>query len=98
VPNLGDEFLVVTLRIVNRSDTDFRVSSGDFMVLDGHGEMNPPLVNDFTRQRLREVRLVPQGYTAGTLVFETPKADTTAELIYQPDFLSPSKHKTWILK
>jgi hypothetical protein len=97
-PNLGDEFLVVSLRIANKSDTDFRVSAGDFMVLDSHGQIDPPLINDFTRRRIREVRLVPLGFTSGTLIFEVPKADTSAELIYQPDFLSPSKHKIWILR
>ncbi len=98
LPNYGDEFVVVSLRIVNRSDSDFRVLSGDFMVLDSHGQIDPPLLNDFTRRRLREVRLIPQGYTSGTLIFEVPKADSSAELMYQPDFLSPSKRKTWILR
>lgn len=98
VPNIGDDFDVVSLRIVNKSDSDIHVLFADFMVLDSHGQIDPPLVNDFNRRMLREVRLIPQGYTVGTLVFEVPKADTAAELIYEPDFLSPSKHKVWILR
>lgn len=98
LPNVDDEFAVVFLRIVNRSDSDFHVSVGDFTVLDSHGQLDPPLPNDFTRRGLREVRLIPQGYTKGTLIFEVPKADTGAELIYQPDVLSPSKRKIWILR
>ena len=97
-PNLGDEFLVVSVRIVNRSDADFRVTTSDFMVLDSQGQIDPPLATDFTRRRLREIRLIPQGHTVGTLIFEAPKADPAAELVYQPDVLSPSKRKIWILR
>ncbi len=72
LPNLGDQFLVVSLRIVNRTQFDYAVHSGDFQVLDGNGELNPPLTKDFTRRGLRAVTLIPQGRTIGTLIFEVP--------------------------
>ena len=97
LPNLGDEFLVVSFRISNHSDSDFRIAAGDFYVIDSHGQVDPPLQDDFTRRRIREIRLIPLGHTEGTLIFEVPKADPASRLYYQPDVLSPSKRKIWIL-
>lgn len=97
VPNVGDEFLVVYLRIANRSQQDYSVRVGDFQILDGNGELDPPLLQDFTRQRLREVRLIPQGHTSGTLIFEVPRTERVATLIYEPDTLDPSKRKEWLI-
>jgi hypothetical protein len=97
-PNIGDEFLVVHLKIVNRSQVDFPVQINDFKVLDGHGQIDPPLQQDFTRLRLREVQLIPGGHTNGTLVFETPVNDPVATLVYQPDTLDPLKRKLWLMR
>jgi hypothetical protein len=98
VPNIGDEFLVVHLRIVNRSDNDYHVNLGNFVVLDSSGQLDPPLQQDFTRRKLREVQLVPGGHTFGTLVFEAPQGDRGAELIYAPDILNPGSRKVWLLR
>jgi hypothetical protein len=98
VPNIGDEFLIVYLRIKNRSQVDFPVHQADFQVLDGHGQIDPPLSQDFTRQRLREVQLIPGGHCEGTLIFEAPMHDPVAALVYQPDALDPSKRKLWLIK
>jgi hypothetical protein len=98
VPNIGDEFLVVHLRIVNLSDTDYQVTTSDFQVLDSNGQLDPPLQQDFTRRKLREVQLIPNGHTFGTLVFEAPQGDSAAELLYAPDPLNPSKRKIWRLE
>jgi hypothetical protein len=98
VPNLSDEFLVVHLRIKNLSANDFPVRTGDFFVLDSHGEIDPPLDRDFTRMHLREVRLIPHGYTYGALVFEVPAHDPVPTLVYQPDILDPTKHLEWLLR
>lgn len=98
-PNIGDEFLVVHLRIRNRSQVDYRVTTDDFRVLDGHGVLDPPLTADFTRLRLRDqVQLIPQGYIDGTLVFEVPLHDDAARLLYRPEVLDPSKRKEWLLR
>src|SRR5579871_3709371 len=59
VPNLGDEFLVVHVRIKNLSQSDYPVRLLDFQVLDSHGQLDPPLIQNFTRRGLREVHLVP---------------------------------------
>ena len=98
LPNLGDEFLIVHLKIVNRSQVDFPVQIGDFKVLDSQGQIDPPLQQNFNRTRLREVQLIPGGHTEGTLVFETPNHDLVAALVYQPDPLDPSKRKVWMLR
>jgi hypothetical protein len=97
VPNLDDQFLIVSLRIVNRSQFDFPVRPTDFQMLDGHGELNPPLTRDFTRRHLRQVTLIPHGHTTGTLVFEVPAHEAVTTLIYQHDTLDPSKRKEWQL-
>jgi uncharacterized protein DUF4352 len=96
-PNLGDEFIVIHLRIRNRSQVDYPVRTSDFQVLDGNGAIDPPLAQDFTRMRLREVRLIPKGHIDGTLIFEVPLKNPAARLIYQHDALDPSKRKEWIL-
>ncbi|MDB5057951.1 MAG: hypothetical protein JWO59_1423 [Chloroflexi bacterium] len=98
VPNIGDEFLVAHLRIVNRSQVDFTVRAAAFQLLDGHGQINPPIQQDFTRQRLREVQLIPGGHTEGTLIFEAPLRDSASTLVYQPDTLDPSKRKIWLTR
>lgn len=98
LPNLGDEFLVVHVRIRNRSQSDFPVHLQDFQILDSHGQLDPPLTQDFTRRRLREVHLVPLGHTEGTLIFEVPMHDPGAVLMYQPEPLDPTKRKEWLLR
>ena len=97
LPNIGDTFLIVHLRIFNRSQFDYPVRTSDFTVLDSHGELNPPLDRDFTRRRLRQVILIPQGHTTGTLIFEIPLRNPVATLIYQHDTLDPTKRKEWQL-
>ena len=97
LPNYGDEFLIVHLRIVNRSQFDFPVRTSDFQGLDSHGELDPPLDKDFTRRKLREVILIPQGHTIGTLIFEIPLHNPVATLIYQHDTLDPTQRKEWQL-
>ncbi len=97
-PNLGDEFLVVYLRVHNRSQVDYQVRQSDFQLLDSRGELDAPLPRDFTRMGLREVRLIPLCYTIGTLIFEAPARDPAATLIYQPDALDPTKRKEWLLR
>jgi uncharacterized protein DUF4352 len=97
LPNLGDQFLIVSLRIVNRTQFDYSVHASDFQVLDGHGELNPALTKDFTRKGLRAVVLIPQGHTIGTLIFEVPQHSKAVTLIYQHDTLDPSKRKEWQL-
>ena len=97
LPNIGDQFLIVSLRIVNRSQFDYSVRASDYQVLDGNGELNPPLTKDFTRRRLRDVMLIPHGRTIGTLIFEVPLRGPVATLIYQHDTLDPSKRKEWQL-
>jgi Domain of unknown function (DUF4352) len=98
VPNIGDEFLIIHLKIVNRSQVDFPVQLSDFKVLDSNGQIDPPMQQDFTRSRLREVQLIPGGHTEGTLVFETPLGDSAAVLMYQPDTLDPLKRKLWLTR
>lgn len=98
LPNLGDEFLIVYITIRNRSQVDYPVRQSDFEVLDGHGEIDAPLAQNYTRMRLREVRLIPHGYIDGTLVFEAPQRDPAARLIYTPDTLDPTKRKEWLLR
>ncbi len=97
LPNIGDQFLVVSLRIVNRTQFDYSVRSSDFQALDGNGELNPALTKDFTRRGLRAVLLIPQGHTLGTLIFEVPSHTRAVTLIYQHDTLDPSKRKEWQL-
>ncbi len=97
-PNLGDEFLIVHLLIRNRSQFDYQVQTSDFQVLDSQGQLDPPLEQNFTLMRLREVKLIPGGHTEGTLVFETPLHDAAARLIYEPDQLDPTKRKEWLLR
>lgn len=98
LPNLGDEFLIVHVRIHNRSQTDYSVRLPTFSVLDSHGQIDPPLTKDFTRRGLREVRLIPLGHTEGTLIFEVPRRDPASVLLYQPDTLDPGKRKEWLLR
>src|SRR6185312_6113131 len=97
LPNLGDQFLIVSLRIVNRSQFDYPVRPTDFQMLDGHGELDTALTRDFTRRHLRTVTLIPHGHTAGTLIFEVPFNESVTTLIYQHDTLDPSKRKEWQL-
>lgn len=97
LPNIGDQFLIVHLHLVNRSQFDFPVRTTDFQVLDSRGELSPSLIKDFTRRRLREVTLIPRGFTSGTLIFEVPLHNPVATLIYQHDPLDPSKRKEWQL-
>jgi hypothetical protein len=98
LPNMGDEFIIVHVRIKNLSQSDYPVHLQDFQVLDSHGQLDPPLTQNFTRRRLREVHLVPLGHTEGTMIFEVPTRDTGATLMYQPEPLDPTKRKEWLLR
>jgi hypothetical protein len=97
-PNIGDEFLAVHLYIQNRSQDDYPVRISNYEVIDSHGVVDSPLIENFTREGLREVSLVPKGYIRGVLVFEVPASDPAAILVYQPDPLNPGKRKEWLLR
>lgn len=97
MPNIGNEFLLVHLDIQNCSTSEYPVRLSDFEVLDGDGVLDPPTVESVTRQELREVRLIPEGFIRGALLFEVPATNHAVTLIYQPDPLDPSKRKEWPL-
>lgn len=108
--NVGNVFVVVTLRYANVSGADFTliptVNCGlpycNFYVLDSQGEKNPPVAFDPYHTRLRPVVLTPGGHEEGSYTFEVPEHDVkthSLQLLYYPDPLADANNvKHWLLE
>jgi len=109
-PNVGNEFAVVMLRLVNHQDKDYDVIPNvpcplvtcNFYLRDSEGRKNPPLSYDPFRTQLRPVILQPSSAIEGSYTFEVPRYDAEHNslqlLYYDNPLLNADSVTHWQLK
>lgn len=89
-PKSGNEFIKVTVKIENKSDSDISAACYDFEVQDSNGALeNCSWFGE--DDAFESTTLVPGGKRSGSLFFEVPKGDQNLKLVYKPSFSFPSK-------
>lgn len=82
----GQEFIKVTINVVNKSSSDISVRISNFEVQDSNGVKEDYDASTFSlSDQFEEATLVPGGSRKGSLVFEVNKDDNNLILLYSPD-------------
>ncbi|MBQ2671322.1 MAG: DUF4352 domain-containing protein [Clostridia bacterium] len=85
------EFIKITIKIKNQSDSDISVDNYNFYVQDSNGVLNDYSIWSHDDDGLESKTLVPGGEISGSLLFEIPKGDKNLKLIYKPSFFFSDK-------
>ena len=100
-PDAGNVFVIVTVKIVNNSSSEFGYNQYDFNAESGTGNLRhpewffPDLVAGITR--LKDGTLAIGGTVQGDILFQVPKDDHQARLTWQPRFYSDRTSNVWLL-
>lgn len=100
-PKSGDIFVLVHVKIVNKSGNEFDYSGIDFHGKSGAGNITdaeavPP--STYTANKyLDDGKLANGGTVEGDLVIEVPKGDHQAELTWSPSIFDNSTDNAWLL-
>ena len=86
-PSTGNEFIIITLKIVNNSETNISYSPFDWKILNSNGQLADEAFTTFNDDSLDSGELVPGGKASGTIVFEVPKNDSSLKLLYYDNAL-----------
>lgn len=98
-PKNGYEFLIVYIKLVNKSNDRFMYNSFDFKVQNSKGVIVDQSFRSIDNDtRLEYGELNPNGEVTGTLVFETPVDDSKLILEYKPSFWSDNTIKIYLNK
>lgn len=82
-PAAGKEYVVVTIKIENKSESKISYNVFDWKMLNSQGqEENEAFTTIDTDTNLGSGDLVPGGTKTGTIVFEEPKNETSLKLEY----------------
>ena len=88
VPKAGDIFIVVHIKLINKSSIDFQYYDIDFKGKSGSGNTTDPQSvppSTYTANNLIDTgTLSPGGTQQGDIVIEVPGGDHKAELVWQP--------------
>lgn len=93
-PQEGFEYVIVTVKIKNGTDSNIYYQPHDFKMQDSKGQITQ--VN--LESTLSSGELDPNGEVEGTVVFEEPKNDPELTLIYQPYLPSKSGYDSEFIK
>lgn len=99
-PKTGNQFVVVTVKIVNKSGSDFEYNPFDFNVKSGTGNLTHPEVAPSTykgNNELEDGSLAPGGNVTGDIIFQAPKGDHKAALTWQPSIFDSKSDNAWNL-
>lgn len=100
-PAAGNEFVLVTVKIVNNSSSEFDYNPLDFnaewsTVNITHPEFSTP-DGVSESQELNDGTLAVGGMVQGQILFQVPKGDHKAKLTWQPGFFSDKTSNAWLL-
>ena len=99
-PKAGDEFIVVHVKLVNNSSTDFDYNEYDFHARSSSGDVTDPEIqpDTYTANDLLDYgTLSPGGTVTGDIILQIPRGDHKAELSWQPFFDSNTTDNLWYL-
>ena len=100
-PDSGNVFVLVTVKIVNKSSSEFEYNPYDFNAEWSTGNLThpeilyPDSVSDSTQ--LHDGTLAVGGTVQGQILFQVPKDDHQAKLTWQPGFFSDKTSDAWLL-
>lgn len=100
-PKAGNEFLVVHVKIANKSSSEFAYSSFDFKVKSGSGNLTDPEIvppSTYTANSTLDTgNLASGGSVEGDIIIQAPNGDHHAELTWQPSIFSSDTENAWNL-
>ncbi len=82
-PKQGSQFVKVTLKVENISESEINVSENDIKIIDSKGAMeNPTSATYILNDQFESAVLIPEGVREGATIFEVPENDEGLKLIY----------------
>lgn len=100
-PKAGNEFIVVHVKIVNKSSSEFNYNPFDFHVKSGSGNITdeeavPPSTYTANNE-LNAGTLAAGGSVEGDIIFQATKGDHKAQLTWSPSVFSDKTSNAWNL-
>jgi hypothetical protein len=97
----GNEWVVVTVKLVNNSGQDYEYMEYDFSIISGSGNATspdiPPSTYTANNEMSVEATLTNGGSTTGDIIFQAPVGDHKAELSWKPSYSSGTTDNVWLL-
>lgn len=82
-PESGKEFVVVTVKITNDSDSALDYNTYEFKLQDSDGVQHDESIMALSEGKLNSGSLAAGGKVTGKLAYEVPKGDKKLKLLYQ---------------
>lgn len=82
-PESGKEFVIVTVKINNNSDSTLDYNTYEFKMQDSNGVQQNEAFTALTEGKLNSGSLAAGGEVTGKLAYEVPQGDTGLKLLYQ---------------
>ena len=82
-PESGKEFVIVTVSIVNNSDSNLDYNTFEFKMQDSSGVQQSEAITALSEGKLNSGSLAKGGKVTGKLAYEVPKDDAGLKLLYQ---------------
>lgn len=82
-PESGKEFVIVTVNIVNNSDSTLDYNTFEFKMQDSDGVQQNEAITALSEGKLNSGSLAKGGKVTGKLAYEVPKGDKGLKLLYQ---------------
>lgn len=82
-PESGKEFVIVTVNIVNNSDSNLDYNTFEFKMQDSNGVQQNEAITALSEGKLNSGSLAKGGKVTGKLAYEVPKDDAGLKLLYQ---------------
>ena len=82
-PESGKEFVIVTVNIVNNSNSNLDYNTFEFKMQDSNGVQQSEAITALSEGKLNSGSLAKGGKVTGKLAYEVPKDDTGLKLLYQ---------------
>lgn len=84
-PKEGKEYIIVTVKLENKSDDKISYTSGDWKLENSDGAIDSPAIVLGNDDGIGYGDLAAGGKKTGTIVFEIPKDDQGLKLHYKPN-------------
>lgn len=82
-PESGKEFVIVTVKITNNSDSTLDYNTFEFKMQDSNGVQQNEAITALSEGKLNSGSLAKGGKVTGKLAYEVPKDDKGLKLLYQ---------------